>query len=540
MNKQAQERLQIERALRNALERSELRLHYQPQLDLSTGCIVGVEALLRWQHPELGTIPPDRFISLAEETGLIVPIGAWVLRTACEQVRNWRTAGLGEFRIAVNLSARQFNQSDLVEMVSSVLNATELPAHCLDLELTESLVMTDVERAIDVLNQLRALGVKLSIDDFGTGYSSLSYLKRFPIDVLKIDRSFVREISQNPNDAAISDAIISMAHSLGIQVIAEGVETEAQCEFLSRNMCDMMQGFLFSKALAADDMEALLKTGRRLPEHLLRMHKRPRTLLLVDDEPNILTALKRQMRSGGYQILTAGSGKEGLEVLAQQEVDVIVSDQRMPGMTGVEFLRAVKTMYPETVRIVLSGFTELQSITDAVNEGAIYKFLTKPWDDAQLRAHIEEAFHHKEMVDENRRLGLEVRTANHGLATANRQLEEVLKQKQQQITRDEITLDIVREALQHVPLPILGLDDDEIVAFANAAAMELFKDSGLQLGLEAELFMPEVLRALHEVEESEQCVAELRGLYFDVVSRSMGRGTQSRGRIITFATRASA
>jgi diguanylate cyclase (GGDEF)-like protein/PAS domain S-box-containing protein len=540
MNEKAQERLQIERALRYALERSELLLHYQPQLDLTTGEIVGMEALLRWQHPELGRISPERFISLAEETGLIVPIGAWVLRTACMQARAWQLAGLGNFRIAVNLSARQFSQADLVQMVSTVLEETELPADRLDLELTESLVMTEVERAIDVLNQLRALGVKLSIDDFGTGYSSLSYLKRFPIDVLKIDRSFVREISQQSNDAAISDAIISMAHSLGIQVIAEGVETEAQCEFLSRNMCDAIQGFLFSKALAADEMTLFLKEGRRLPKHLLRLHKRPRTLLLVDDEPNILAALKRLMRGAGYQILTAGSGREGLEVLAKQSVDVIVSDQRMPGMTGVDFLRTVKTMYPDTVRIVLSGFTELKSVTDAVNEGAIYKFLTKPWDDTQLREHIEEAFQHKEMADENRRLGLEVRAANYGLAQANRQLEEVLKQKQQQIKHDGITLEIVREALQHVPLPMVGLDEDEIVVFANAAAMELFRDSGLQLGSEAELFMPEVLRALCSVEDGEKCLAELYGVSFEVVSRSMGRGTQSRGQLITFIPRGAA
>jgi len=385
-------------------------------------------------------------------------------------------------------------------------------------------VMTDVERAIDVLNQLKALGVKLSIDDFGTGYSSLSYLKQFPIDVLKIDRSFIREISQHSNDAAISDAIISMAHSLGIQVIAEGVETEAQCEFLSRNMCDEIQGFLFSPALPADEMELLLKEGRRLPEHLLRLHKRPRTLLLVDDEPNILAALKRLMRGAGYRIVTAGSGRDGLEVLAKQNVDVIVSDQRMPGMTGVDFLRTVKTMYPDTVRIVLSGFTELQSVTDAVNEGAIYKFLTKPWDDAQLREHIEEAFQHKEMADENRRLGLEVRAANYGLAQANRQLEEVLRQKQLQIKNDGITLGIVREALQHVPLPMIGLDEEDVVAFANAAAMELFKSPALRLGSEA-------------VEDGETCVAELHGASFEVVSRSMGRGTQSRGRLITFISK---
>lgn len=540
LNERAQERLHLETALRGALERSEFLLHYQPQVDLCTGRMVGVEVLLRWQHPEIGIIPPGRFIALAEETGLILPIGVWVLRTACAQVKAWQTAGLSDLRVAINLSVRQFAQPDLVELIASTLKETGLAAHYLDLELTESMVMADVERTIEVLNKLRALGVNLSIDDFGTGYSSLAYLNRFPINVLKIDQSFVQKISSQSNDAAISDAIISMAHSLGIRVIAEGVETDAQCEFLSRHMCDEMQGFLFSKALASSDMETLLREAPRLPDRLLRMHKRPRTLLLVDDEPNILAALRRQLRGAGYQIHTAPGGKEGLELLATTEVDVIVSDQRMPGMTGVEFLRTVKTLHPETVRIVLSGFTELQSVTDAVNEGAIYKFLTKPWDDAQLRAHIDEAFQHKEMADENRRLDLEVRTANYGLAQANRRLEDVLKEQQQQIQRDEITLDIVREALQHVPLPIFGLDDDEIIAFANVAGQNLFKDVGLILGSDAEQLVPGVLQAIRSVAEGEKVAAEVHGKRFDVVSRSMGRGTQSRGTLITLTPAESA
>ncbi|HYD59273.1 MAG TPA: EAL domain-containing protein [Noviherbaspirillum sp.] len=532
MNDRAQERLQIEGALRTALDRSEFRLFYQPQVDLCTGYIVGMEALLRWQHPEMGTVQPSRFISVAEESGLIVQIGAWVMQTACRQAQTWRTAGLGDLRIAVNLSVRQFAQPDLVQMVSAILDESGLPARYLDLEITESMIMTDVERAVGVLNQLRELGVKLSVDDFGTGYSSLSYLKRFPIDVLKIDRSFVQEISQHTYDAAIPDAIISMAHSLGIRVIAEGVETELQCEFLSRNMCDEIQGYLFSAALAADDMEALLREAPRLPEHLLRMHKRQRTLLLVDDEPNILGALRRQLRGAGYQILTAGSGQEGLSQLEKHEVDVIISDQRMPGMTGVEFLRTVKQLYPDTVRIVLSGFTELQSVTDAVNEGAIYKFLTKPWDDAQLCAHIQEAFQHKEMADENRRLSLEVRTANHGLAQANRQLESVLRQKQAQISSGEVALDVVREALQYVPTPMIGLDEDEVVAFANVAAQELFKDAGMLFGSDAVQLMPEVLDALRGVAEGQPCIAEIKGRRFEIVCRTMGKDTQSRGRLI--------
>jgi diguanylate cyclase (GGDEF)-like protein/PAS domain S-box-containing protein len=534
MNQQAQERTHLENAMRNALERGEFELHYQPQLDLRSGRIVGVEALLRWRHPELGLLLPASFLALAEDTGLIVPIGAWAMRRACAEVRAWQLDGREGLRLALNLASRQFHQPDLLERVAQVLDETGLPAACLELELTERMVMNDVASAVAVLNELRSLGVRLAVDDFGTGYSSLGQLKNFPLDALKIDHSFVHAISSHGNDAAIPDAIISLAHNLGMRVIAEGVETEAQCEFLARNMCDEIQGNLFSAAIDAKAMAALLAEGRQLPEQLLRMHKRQHTLLLVDDEPNILSALKRQLRGTGLRILTAPSGKEGLALLETEPIDVIVSDQRMPGMTGVEFLRAVKNSHPNTVRIVLSGFTELQSVTDAVNEGAIYKFLTKPWDDTQLRGHIQEAVLHKEMADENRRLDLEVRTANHGLAHANRQLEEVLRLQQEQIKSTGISLDIVREALQHVPLPILGLDEEQVVAFANLAAQHLFRQDGMLLGSSAELFMPQLLQALDLAGEGPGCTIQLHGSGFEVAAHSMGKGTRSRGRLIIF------
>jgi len=533
-NQHIRERLKIETALRSALERSEFVLHYQPQLDLRTGRIVGVEALIRWQHPELGLISPHSFIGIAEDIGLIVPLGEWVLQTACTQMKSWQCNGIGDLRVAVNLSARQFAQGNLVEMIRTILSSSGLEARYLDLELTESLVMVDVEYAIGSLEELNDLGVQLSIDDFGTGYSSLAYLKRFPIDVLKIDRSFIRDIPHNSNDAAIADAIISMAHSLGMRVLAEGVETEAQCEFLSRNMCDEVQGFLFSKALPAEEIESFLREFPSLPGHLLRLHKPERKLLLVDDEPSILSSLRRLLRQDGYQIMTAAHGQAGLDLLAHTEIDVIVSDQRMPGMTGVEFLRKVKTLYPHTVRIVLSGFTELKSVTDAVNEGAIYKFLTKPWEDVQLREHILEAFQHKEMADENRRLDMQVRTTNQELASSNRKLEEALQYKQQQIQRREVSLDIVREALQHVPVPVIGLDEEEIAVFANGAAYELFANAGLILGSSIIQVIPELSQPIPEHKTEEQYDAVINGVPFQILARRMGQGTQSRGSLIIF------
>lgn len=264
MNERALERLRIEGDLRNALERNEFVLYYQPQVDLRTREIVGVEALIRWQHPEFGMVPPMRFIGLAEETGLIVPIGAWAIQEACRQCKKWHKEGLGHPRVAVNLSARQFTQQDLVDCVAAALNETGLAAEYLEIELTESLVMADVEHAIGILRELKALGVQLSIDDFGTGYSSLSYLKRFPIDVLKIDRSFVNDITIDPDDAAIVASIISLAHSLRLQVIAEGVETIEQLGYLRKHECDQIQGYFFSRPIPAEAMGRMLQDGRRL------------------------------------------------------------------------------------------------------------------------------------------------------------------------------------------------------------------------------------------------------------------------------------
>jgi diguanylate cyclase (GGDEF)-like protein len=259
MNDEAQERVRIESALRKALERDEFVLHYQPQVDLASGKIVGMEALIRWQHPELGMVPPMRFISVAEDTGLIVPIGAWVMRTACLQNRAWHDAGLGPLRVAVNLSARQFASSDLLDNISAVLDESGLDPHCLEIELTESLFMSDVTLAVELLHNMKALGVNLSIDDFGTGYSSLSYLSRFPIDVLKIDRSFVTNITRDANDAALVASIINLAHNLKLSVIAEGVETDEQLDYLRSHGCDEMQGYLVSRPLPAAEFERFLR-----------------------------------------------------------------------------------------------------------------------------------------------------------------------------------------------------------------------------------------------------------------------------------------
>jgi diguanylate cyclase (GGDEF)-like protein/PAS domain S-box-containing protein len=269
MNEEAMERVRIESALRSALVRNEFVLHYQPQVDLASGQIVGMEALIRWQHPEMGMVAPNRFIGVAEETGLIVPIGAWVIGEACRQARAWHDAGLGALRVAVNLSARQFGADHLLSDLRDVLASTGLPPACLEIELTESLFMSDVGVAVELLHQMKALGITLAIDDFGTGYSSLSYLSRFPIDVLKIDRSFVAAISRDANDAAIVASIVALAHNLKLAVIAEGVETVDQLDYLQRHGCDQMQGFYYSRPLPAAQFEALVREKRSLSLGLL-------------------------------------------------------------------------------------------------------------------------------------------------------------------------------------------------------------------------------------------------------------------------------
>ncbi len=259
MNAQAVERLSLENSLRLALGKKELFLVYQPQIDVATGRVTGLEALLRWQHPDLGLVPPDKFIRIAENSGLIVPIGEWVLRTACSQAKKWQDDGLPAVSVAVNVSAVQFRKQGFCELIRCVLHETGLAAHCLELELTESLLLANADVTLSVLRELKSMGLTLAIDDFGTGYSNFTSLREFGVSKLKIDRSFIRDVATNPDDSAITAAIISMAKSLRLKVIAEGVEDEAQMSFLRAHHCDEIQGYYFSKPLAVDKVADRLR-----------------------------------------------------------------------------------------------------------------------------------------------------------------------------------------------------------------------------------------------------------------------------------------
>jgi EAL domain-containing protein (putative c-di-GMP-specific phosphodiesterase class I) len=265
MSARALRLLTLEGSLRRALERDEFLLHYQPKAAVAGGAITGVEALLRWRHPERGLVPPAEFIPVLEETGLIVRASEWVLDAVCRQLVQWKHAGIDPVPVAVNLSAREFLAPDLGSTISRILRTHGLDPSLLELEITESSLMVNPHEAARTLEYLKRLGVGLSIDDFGTGYSSLSYLKRFPLDALKVDRSFVRDIPSDANDAAITLAVISMAHSLGLKVIAEGVENAAQLAFLAQHGCDQVQGYYLARPVAAQACTELLKAGRHLP-----------------------------------------------------------------------------------------------------------------------------------------------------------------------------------------------------------------------------------------------------------------------------------
>lgn len=384
--------LNLRSQLKKAIANQEFELYYQPQIDAISGDIVGLEALLRWPHQEQGFISPDEFIPLAEETGEIVALSSWVLDKASAYNKSLIERGLARVVMAVNVSSLQFQRNNFIEQLQQTLQANGLEPHWFEIELTESLLFDNTEQVILKLQQIKQFGIKVSIDDFGTGYSSLNYLKRLPMDKLKIDRSFIRDIVTDKRDAAISKAIIAMAHHLDIKVIAEGVENEAQVALLRKSLCDEYQGYYFAKPMPAAQLELFLQTYQQ--QRLIRpaVRSTDRTILIVDDEENILNALVRLLRRDAYRVITCTSARQAFEQLALNQVQVILSDQRMPEISGTEFLSQVKDMYPDTMRIVLSGYTDLRSVTEAINKGAIYKFMTKPWQDDELRAEIKQAF----------------------------------------------------------------------------------------------------------------------------------------------------
>ncbi|WP_342114935.1 EAL domain-containing protein [Pseudoduganella sp. OTU4001] len=387
----ARSQLELGDSLRRALEKGEFELHYQPQVSLRTGRIVGLEALLRWRDPVKGLVSPGQFINYAEESGLILPIGEWVLREACRQNKAWQDAGLPPLPVAVNVSARQCAQQKLEQLVSDALSSSGLEPRYLELELTESMSMADPQRSVAIMESMKAIGCELSLDDFGTGYSSMSYLKRFPIDRLKLDLSFVRDITTDPGSLAISSAIITMAHSLHLEVVAEGVETEGQLAQLLAHRCDVVQGYYFSRPLGAVAAGELLRASPCLPPALIERSPGTPGLLVLDDDPHILELIELLLSAEGFNVRTTSDPQRAFELLACEEFAAVLCDQRMPAMNGTEFLGRVRRMYPQVYRVMLSGYEDVEAIRQAINVGAVYKFIAKPLEPEELKAVAQSA-----------------------------------------------------------------------------------------------------------------------------------------------------
>ena len=395
-------RAESERALQHALEAGELRVVYQPKVSLDTDRIMGVEALLRWEHPERGTVPPMQFISIAEETGLIVPIGAWVLEEACRQSSQWREAFPERLPllVSVNASARQFDQG-LVDAVSRALESSTVDPGTLCLEVTESIVMEDVDSAIEILRALKSLGIKISIDDFGTGYSSMAYLKRFPLDMLKVDRSFVDGLGHEPEDTAIVAAVVGMAHALELSVVAEGVETEEQLARLRTLGCEYAQGYYFARPQRADAIDTLLKSehmaaqraqatagngrGARSPWVIERV-------LVADDSPDVLQLARMSLAAAGFEVHETANGGEALSAARELRPDCVVLDLMMPDITGFDVARALRAdpATSDTTILMLTANALAADKVEAFSLG-VDDYIVKPFAPRDLVSRVRAA-----------------------------------------------------------------------------------------------------------------------------------------------------
>jgi diguanylate cyclase (GGDEF)-like protein len=384
------------RALQRALDNGELRLHYQPKVALDRDRVVGVEALLRWQHPELGMVPPLEFIGLAEATGLIVPIGAWVVEEACREAARWRKSFPDRpmLVVSVNLSARQFGP-DLVDVVANALAACGAEPGALCLEVTESLLMDDVEGSVAILEQLSDLGVELSIDDFGTGYSSLSYLKRFPLDELKVDKSFVDGLGTDANDTAIVAAIVAMAHALDLRVVAEGVETAEQLERLRTLGCEQVQGYYFARPGPPEDTDELVRAEASASWHRhvpAAETYRPDRILVVDDAADVRQLARMSLTAVGFEVHEAVDGATALTMARSVVPDCVLLDLTLPDSSGLDVCRALRAepLVAGCTILVITSHDSAADKVEAFSSGAD-DYIVKPFSPRDLASRVHAA-----------------------------------------------------------------------------------------------------------------------------------------------------
>jgi len=498
------------------------QLLFQPRFDGRSGALVGAKLYLA--RPGR----PDNVVVQHAAPDDLQP-----LQAACRLVSGWNATHRQRIVLTVGARLEVLCSPAFPHTLNSVLLESRLEPDCLALNIiTEHGGVPDTAAA--ALSHLKACGVRFTISAASQANALLAWVGRLPVDCIEVPAGLVQDVTADPEGVAIVRALVTRAHRMQLSVSAKGIRNAQVASVLQACGCDYLQGPLLGPPLTAEDFEHGVIRDMRLDSTLLRGPTAERTLLLVDDEENILSSLRRLLRRDGYTILTATSGQQGLEALATHRVDVIVSDQRMPGMTGVEFLHKAKDMYPDTVRLVLSGYTDLQSVTDAINEGAIYKFLTKPWDDAMLRANIEEAFRRKALSDDNQRLAAELQHANRELERINERLTNVLADRERRLGMDEAALSLTQEALAVMPLPVLGVDPGGMIAFANRAAEKLFPEQAPLLGLGAEEVLPASFFPLLQASTGQ---ANLRcgNHLFRVEAHPLGGQPASRGCLLTFS-----
>ncbi len=491
-------RAMLVKAVSHALSRDEWAFSYQPQRCLVQGTVIGAALQVRWMSPVHGGHSPAQFMPLLAEAGLTDAYSELVLRRVCDQVLRWQDSQMLPMRICIELESAQCTSAHFANVVSDALEAADVPAAWLAVGVQASTLQDRPSVLAETLVALNGLGVEIVVCGFGSELSLLERLCVHPIDRVQLGSTVGRSLEEGSVSARVCGALIEMAHGLGWQVVADGVLTQAQLEILVSQGCDQAQGDFLGLAESGEAFGSTLSEGLVIARQLERSRPGQRTLLLVDDEEHIVSSLKRLFRRDGYRILTATSGAEALEVLAANHVMVILSDQRMPGMTGVEFLRQAKVMCPESVRITLSGYTDLQSIIDAVNEGAVYKFLTKPWEDARLREHVAQAFEQCELASENVRLGSEVRAINRDLASANQRLERMVVSAHERRRAMQSAAGASRDMLDLIPVSIFGVGSEGILAYANRCAISEWPEFAVALGEEPEEQLSALMERLNQ------------------------------------------
>jgi len=524
MHADARGRIFLETDLRNAVMREEFILYYQPKVSCANGRMTGAEALLRWQHPRRGIVPPDEFIPLLEETGLIIAVGRWVLNAACHQAAAWRQAGLEVPSVSVNLSARQLQSETLCRDIADALAASGLPAACLDLEITESMLMQNADAATKVLADLKAMGVTLSLDDFGTGYSSLAYLKRFPLDAVKVDRSFVQDITADADDASITRAVITMAHHLKLKVVAEGVETEGQLALLISHQCDVIQGYFFSRPVPAEAMEVLWREDRRLPTQLLKSGTRKPMALFVGVEG--LDEVMAQLERDGYRVCVAPEGESARQWFSGNLADVLVCGASRRGFDAQALLREARACQPTCERILLVEEKQWAKVAATTVDGTADRLIRLPATADTLRQIVEEALARRRLSDDYGRLSQEVEIAERELMRVEQERRRLVEENRLLQGRDQQGYAVLQEVMSVLPWPVVAVDQDGWVVLINPAAVDVLAERHVQIGLRLFDLVPEA-EAL-----GDGAVLELSGRRYGVRWKEVAVDRRPYGRLM--------